>query len=164
MEIDTATSKPSLSSERKPFHLPLERCVLKEKHIRRFRKRFQFPERTIICLPCPNEKACAFAHNEMCFYEASFLCGLRFPIHPIIMELLSTCLNSTFFLWVCNWHFGMWDPSATVAKNHAQDWKMHCSRDPQTFFSKIFIKNGFLDTIYIFKNYFTTMFSVFSFH
>ena len=24
----------------------------------------------------------------MCFYEATFLCGLRFPIHPFIMELL----------------------------------------------------------------------------
>ena len=98
MEIDTATSKPSLSSERKPFHLPLESCVLKEKHIRRFRKRFQFPERTIVCLPCPNEKACAFAHNEMCFYEASFLCGFRFPIHPFVMELLSIRLDSTFSL------------------------------------------------------------------
>ena len=64
-------------------------CVLKEKHIRRFRKRFQFPEGTIVCLPRPNEKAYALAHSEMCFCEASFLCGLRFPIHPFIMELLS---------------------------------------------------------------------------
>ena len=40
---------------------------------------------------------------------------------------------------------------------------MHCSRDPQTsFFNKIFIKNGFHDTIHIFKNYFATVFSVFS--
>ena len=25
----------------------------------------------------------------MCFYEAAFLCGLRFPVHPFIMELLN---------------------------------------------------------------------------
>ena len=25
----------------------------------------------------------------MCFYEAAFQCGLRFPVHPFIMELLS---------------------------------------------------------------------------
>ena len=41
---------------------------------------------------------------------------------------------------------------------------VHCSQDPQTsFFSKIFIKNGFYSTIHIFKNYFTTVFSVLSF-
>ena len=25
----------------------------------------------------------------MCFYEAAFLSGLRFPVHPFIMELLN---------------------------------------------------------------------------
>ena len=40
---------------------------------------------------------------------------------------------------------------------------VHCSRDPQThFFNKIFIKNRFHDTIYTFKNYFTTVFSAIS--
>ena len=40
---------------------------------------------------------------------------------------------------------------------------MHYSRDPQTyFFRKIFIKNGSHDTIYTFKNYFVTVFSIFS--
>ena len=41
---------------------------------------------------------------------------------------------------------------------------MHCLRDPQTsFFSKIFIKNGFQGTIHTFKNYFVIVFSVFNF-
>ena len=41
---------------------------------------------------------------------------------------------------------------------------VHCSRDLQTsFFNKTFIKNEFHDTIYTFKNYFITMFSVFNF-
>ena len=40
---------------------------------------------------------------------------------------------------------------------------MHCSRDPQTsFFTQTLIKNGSHSTIHTFKNYFATMFSVFS--
>ena len=54
-----------------------------------FRDRFQFPVETRACLPRKGEKACAFAHGEVCFYEAAFLCGLRFPIHPFIMEILN---------------------------------------------------------------------------
>ena len=40
---------------------------------------------------------------------------------------------------------------------------VHCSRDPQiSFFSNFFIKNWFHGTIHTFKNYFITIFSVFS--
>ena len=40
---------------------------------------------------------------------------------------------------------------------------MHCSRNPQnSFFNKTFIKNESHDTIHIPKNYFVTVFSVFS--
>ena len=40
---------------------------------------------------------------------------------------------------------------------------VHCSRDQQTpFFSNFLIKNRSHGTIHIFKNYFTTMFSVFN--
>ena len=40
---------------------------------------------------------------------------------------------------------------------------VHCLRNSQTFFfSKTFIKNESHDTIYTFKNYFTTVFSVLS--
>lgn len=88
VEVDTTTSKPSSSSQPKPFHALDENCVLKEKHIRRFRKRFQFSSKSNICLSRPNEKAYAFAHTEACFYETSFLCGLYFPIHPFFLKLL----------------------------------------------------------------------------
>ena len=41
---------------------------------------------------------------------------------------------------------------------------IHCSRDPQTsLFSNFFIKNGSHSIIYTFKNYFATVFSIFSF-
>lgn len=61
---------------------------MNEETLSRFRDRFQFSEETRIRLPRSSEKCCAFAHGEVCFYEASFLCGIRFPIHPFIMELL----------------------------------------------------------------------------
>ena len=35
-----------------------------------------------------DEKSCAFAHGEVYFYEATFLCSLKFLVHPFIMELL----------------------------------------------------------------------------
>ena len=65
--------------------------------MKNLRKCFQFPTETNMCLPCPGKKgclpcpgkkACAFAHGHVCFYEADFLCGLHFPIHPFIHELL----------------------------------------------------------------------------
>ena len=65
-----------------------ESCSLKESHLKGYRKRFQFPKGTSIRLPCLGEKDCNFAHGEVCFYEANFLCGLRFPIHPFIMQVL----------------------------------------------------------------------------
>ena len=58
------------------------------------RKRFQFPKGVSIRLPHPNEKACTFSHGEVSFYKTTFSCGLRFPVHPFIMQLLST-LNVT---------------------------------------------------------------------
>ncbi|KAK9996714.1 hypothetical protein SO802_021400 [Lithocarpus litseifolius] len=89
----SSSSKPSslkLSSSKnsRPFHALDEPCGLDEETLFRFRDRFQFPNKTRICLPRENERACAFAHGEVYFYEATFLCGLRFPIHPFIMELL----------------------------------------------------------------------------
>ena len=56
--------------------------------MRSFRKRFQITDETKICLPRHGKKACAFTHGHMCFYEADFLCGLCFPIHLFIHELL----------------------------------------------------------------------------
>lgn len=88
MELDTTMSKPSSSYLKNPFHALAEKCVLEEKHMRRFRKQFQFPAEKKVHLPYPNQKACAFIHGQVCFYEAAFLCGLRFPIHPFIHKLL----------------------------------------------------------------------------
>lgn len=84
---DMVMSKPSTSSSSKPFQALIEECILEEKHLKNLRKRFQFPTETKMYLPHPGEKACAFAHGHVC-YEADFRCGLHFPIHPFIHELL----------------------------------------------------------------------------
>ena len=86
VEEDTAVSIPW---EVKAFHALREVCGLDTKALSRLRDRFQFPERVRVCLPHGKERACHFLPREVCFYEAAFLCGLRFPIHPFIMELLS---------------------------------------------------------------------------
>ena len=89
MEVDIAMSKLPLSSSSTPLHALSELCSLKAKNLKGFRKIFQFARGTTVHLLCSSEKACSFAHGEVCFYEVAFLCGLRFPIHPFIMQLLS---------------------------------------------------------------------------
>ena len=88
MEVDMVMSKPSTSSFYKPFQALIVECVLEGKHLKNFRKCFQLPAKTKIHLPHLGEKASAFAHDHVCFYEADFLCGLRFPMHPFIHKLL----------------------------------------------------------------------------
>ena len=79
-----------------PLHALLESCSLKEKHLNGFRKSFQFPKGTSIRLPCLGEKACNFAHKEVCFYEVDFLCGLHFLVHPFIMQVLNAIRKEMF--------------------------------------------------------------------
>ena len=54
----------------------------------RFKNRFQFPDRVRVRLPSEEDRACHFFPGEACFDVAAFLCGLRFPVHLFIMELL----------------------------------------------------------------------------
>ena len=63
-------------------------CGLAADTIARFRDKFQFPERVRVHRPNDEDRACHFFPGEICFYEAAFTCGLRFPIYSFIMELL----------------------------------------------------------------------------
>ena len=85
---DVMTSKPFTFSSSKPFQALTKECVLEGKHLKNFRKCFQFPVEMKISLPCPGKKVCAFSHGHVCFDEADFLCGLCFAVHPFIHELL----------------------------------------------------------------------------
>lgn len=64
-------------------------CALDSDTLSRFRDRFQFLVGVRIRLPHKEERPCHFLPKEVCFYEADFQCGLRFPIHPFIMELVN---------------------------------------------------------------------------
>ena len=75
--------------EIRPFHALREECALDVNTLFRFRNRFQFLEEVRIRLPREGEIACHFSHGKVCFYKAAFQCGLRFLVHPFIMELLN---------------------------------------------------------------------------
>ena len=82
---DTAVSAPRVV---RAFHALEEVCGLDDKTVNRFKDRFQFPEHVRVCRPNNEDRACHFFPGEVCFYEATFTCGLRLPVHPLIMELL----------------------------------------------------------------------------
>jgi len=95
VKVDTVVSaSPSLNLSSsshtvlRAFHAFKKVCSLEMDTLFKFRDRFQLPDETRICLPHPNEKACAFNPGEICFYKAAFLSGLRFPVNPFVMELL----------------------------------------------------------------------------
>ena len=84
-----SSSLPSASATSHPFPALKGKCTLKAEVFDKFRDRFQFPDETRTRLPKKGEKACAFAHGEVYFYETAFLCGLKFLVHPFIVELLN---------------------------------------------------------------------------
>jgi len=77
-----------IPQEVRAFHTLEEECRLDANTLGRFKDRFQFPERVRVRLPNEKDQACHFFLGEVCFYESAFVCGLRFPIHPFLMELL----------------------------------------------------------------------------
>ena len=84
-EEDTAASS---LWEIRAFHALREVCGLDAETLSRFKDRFQLPKKVRVRLPHGEERACHFSPGEVCFYKVAFLCGLRFPVHPFIMELL----------------------------------------------------------------------------
>jgi len=87
--VDTIASKLPSSSSSPPLHALFETFSLKENHLNGFRKRFQFPKGTCIRLPRSSEKACSFAHEEVCFMKWISCAVFAFP---------STCSLSNFFI------------------------------------------------------------------
>ena len=85
VEGDTAVSNPR---EVRAFYAFNEECGLDVDTLGRFKDRFQFSERVRVRLPNEGERACHFFPGEVCFYESAFVCGLRFPVHSFLMELL----------------------------------------------------------------------------
>ena len=82
---DTTVSIPRVV---RAFHALEEVCGLDADTVGRFKDRFQFPERVCVRRPTNEDRACHFFPGGVCFYEATFTCGLRLPVHLFIMELL----------------------------------------------------------------------------
>ena len=85
VEGDTIVSTPR---EVRAFHAFEEVCGLDADTLGRFKDRFQFPERVKVRLPIEEDRACHFFPGEVCFYKFAFVYGLRFPVHPFLVELL----------------------------------------------------------------------------
>ena len=64
-------------------------CALKGKDEGGIRNRFQFPSSVMIRIPNDDDRACHSYTDEVCFYEANFVSGLCFPIHPFLRELFN---------------------------------------------------------------------------
>lgn len=62
-------------------------CSLKEKDEKRIRNRFQFPSLFKVRIPDDDDRACHSYADEVCFYEADFINGLHFLVHPFFREL-----------------------------------------------------------------------------
>ena len=75
------------SSSRVPFKALGVLYTLKDKNKSRIRNRFQFSSSVKIRIPDTDDRACSYFPDEVCFYEADFTSGLRFPIHPFTWEL-----------------------------------------------------------------------------
>jgi hypothetical protein len=56
----------------------------------KYRRRFQIPEDIILRIPNSNERACSSKYGDVAFYEADFRAGLRFPMQPLMRELLDS--------------------------------------------------------------------------
>ena len=85
VEEDTTVFTPR---EVRAFYALEKACGLDAETIARFKDRFQFPTRVRVRRPGDEDRAYHFFPGEICFYEAAFSYGLRFPVHPFIMEPL----------------------------------------------------------------------------
>ena len=93
-------------------------------------------------------------HFEFC------VCILLFLFLFLFLSRVSMGLEQLQLLFMhCSWTV-----AATFDNSPVNSALVHCSRVSHTLiFSHFFIKNGPHDTIHTFKNYFATVFSVFSF-
>ncbi|KAL0012193.1 hypothetical protein SO802_007301 [Lithocarpus litseifolius] len=64
-------------------------CSLMRKDEKQIRDRLQFPDSVRIRISSDEDRACHSYADEVCFYEADFTSGLRFPTYPFVRKLFS---------------------------------------------------------------------------
>jgi hypothetical protein len=53
-----------------------------------YRRKYQIPEDVVLRIPASDEVACSSRYGDVAFYEADFKAGIRFPLQPLMRELL----------------------------------------------------------------------------
>ena len=81
-EVDMVLPKSPSSSSSTLLHALSKSCSIKGKHLKGFRKRFQFPKGTITCLPHSNKKSCTFPMVKCASIKLLFCAA--FVSHPSI--------------------------------------------------------------------------------
>uniref|UniRef100_A0A2N9FY07 Uncharacterized protein n=1 Tax=Fagus sylvatica TaxID=28930 RepID=A0A2N9FY07_FAGSY len=54
----------------------------------KYRRKYQIPEDVVLRIPESDEVACSSRYGDVAFYEADFTAGVRFPMQPLMRELL----------------------------------------------------------------------------
>uniref|UniRef100_A0A2N9FXG2 Uncharacterized protein n=1 Tax=Fagus sylvatica TaxID=28930 RepID=A0A2N9FXG2_FAGSY len=54
-----------------------------------YRRKYQIPEDVVLRIPESDEVACSSKYGDVAFYEADFKSGVRFPLQPLMRELLN---------------------------------------------------------------------------
>ena len=54
----------------------------------KYRRKYQIPEDVVLRIPESDEVACSSKYGDVAFYEADFNAGMRFPLQPLMRELL----------------------------------------------------------------------------
>uniref|UniRef100_A0A2N9G2C9 Uncharacterized protein n=1 Tax=Fagus sylvatica TaxID=28930 RepID=A0A2N9G2C9_FAGSY len=62
--------------------------VKDEDGLKRYRDRYQIPSDVVLRIPDPDERSCSSMYDDVAFYEADFNAGIRFPMQPLMRELL----------------------------------------------------------------------------
>ena len=62
--------------------------VIDTEGLDRYRVRYQIPEDVVLRIPESDEVSCSSRYGDVAFYEADFNAGIRFPMQPLMRELL----------------------------------------------------------------------------
>ena len=62
--------------------------VVDVKGLDKYRRRYQIPEDVVLWILESDEVACLSRYGDVAFYEADFNAGVRFPLQPLMRELL----------------------------------------------------------------------------
>ncbi|GFS34894.1 hypothetical protein Acr_00g0036660 [Actinidia rufa] len=90
-ETSQSTSSPPIptnSSKMDTSSLNKESNVMSQAELDNLGTMYSFPQGVRLRIPGDGETILSARQGEVAFYEAAFLAGLRFPIHPTIREIL----------------------------------------------------------------------------